>query len=96
MKVRFCTFHKILSVTKCEGEHTTRVRFQIPHRVMLQDLSKDELLNIQQQVNALLESKGYVEKTVYLGGVECVEEVTNEQEMFKEQESQDEEDIEDE
>lgn len=93
MKVRFCTFTKLLSVTKCEGEHTTRVRFQVPHRVMLQNLSQEELLSIQQQLNKLLSAPKQEERTIYLGSVECVEEVTNEQEVLKDEESQDEEDI---
>ena len=77
MKARFSTFKHIKEVAKCDGHHTTRVTLEVPHRMMLCDLSIQDLVSIRDQAERLIQNHGIQDRTIYLGSLECVEEVEN-------------------
>ena len=79
MKARFSTFKHIKEVAKCDGHHTTRVTLEVPHRMMLCDLSIKDLVSIRDQAERLIQNRGIQDRTIYLGTLECVEEVENDE-----------------
>lgn len=76
MQVRFTSFNIARKETAIlDKGHTTRVSFSFPHRMMLQNLNLQELLELKQQCEALIARHWESNKTIYLGSVEIVEEV---------------------
>lgn len=77
MNVRFSAFTGTREVRKVEGGYTTRVDFELPHNVMLTNLSHKDLVSLYNQCSELLQARGYSDRTIYLGTVDSVEEVHN-------------------
>lgn len=80
MKVRFSSFIGTREVRKVEGGYTTRVDFELPHRMMLCNLTNEQLYNLSEQIESLF-AYPEVERTLYLGQVNCIEEVSNKVEL---------------
>lgn len=79
MKARFSSFKYIKEVARCDGHHTTRVTLDVPHRMMLSNLSISDICNIKAQCEYLLAHSQMSDRTIYLGTLECVEEVENDE-----------------
>lgn len=77
MKVRFSSFIGNREVSKVEGGYTTRVDFELPHHVMLCNLTNEDLHNLIQQCTDILYGREGTKRTVFLGSVRCIEEVSN-------------------
>lgn len=77
MRVRFSSFTGTREVEKVEGGYTTRVHFELPHRMMLCELTRDELYRLSEQCEELL-ARPSLPPTIYLGNIHCIDEVSNE------------------
>lgn len=77
MTVRIASFKGVRDVIIEEGLRTTRVTFDLPHRVMLTRLTEAELKDIKKQCERLLTSKASL-KVIYLGSISSIEEISNE------------------
>lgn len=76
MRVRFSSFTGTREVRKTEGGYTTRIDFELPHRMMLCNLTKEQIFNLSEQCENLLAYPNK-EKTIYLGQIDSIEEVNN-------------------
>lgn len=76
MRVRFSSFVGERAVVDIEGGYTRRVYFNLPHRAMLCDLTKDEIFQLSEQCEELLANPA-MQKTIYLGGITKIDEVKN-------------------
>lgn len=76
MTVRFSSFIGSREVCKVEGGYTTRVYFELPHRMMLRNLTNDEIFALSEQCEELL-ANPMRPREVYLGNVKILEEVEN-------------------
>lgn len=89
MTVRFSSFIGTREVSKVEGGYTTRVDLELPHRMMLKNLTRDEIYDLSEQCENLL-ADPRLDPTIYLGSLRCIEEVSNRLESQSEEENKDE------
>lgn len=76
MRVRFSSFVGTREVRKTEGGYVTRVDFELPHRMMLCNLTDEQIFNLSEQCENLL-AYPRQERTIYLGQIDSIEEVNN-------------------